>query len=97
MDSNPQLILSDHVEASRFELRADGELVGFVDYRADGANLRLVHTEVVPAFAGKGMGGKLARAVLDEVRARSVQVRPTCEFLATWIERHPDYADLVAP
>ena len=43
------------------------------------------------------MGSTLARVALDEVRADGTRtVRPLCPFIKAWIDKHPDYADLVA-
>ena len=58
--------------------------------------ITFVHTEIDDAYAGQGLGGKLARAALDDVRARGLAVRPDCPFIKGWIAKHPDYADLVA-
>jgi hypothetical protein len=35
-------------------------------------------------------------AVVDGVRARNLHVVPQCPFIAGYIDRHPDYRDLVA-
>ncbi len=86
-----------HAEAdARYELRLGDEVVGVVAYREDGDVLDLTHTEIDPAHEGEGLGSTLARGVLDDVRRRGVTVRPTCPFLRGWIEKHPDYQDLVA-
>lgn len=54
------------------------------------------HTEVDPAFAGKGVGGALARLALDDVRTQgSRKVLPLCPFIKAWIGKHPDYVPLV--
>jgi predicted GNAT family acetyltransferase len=55
-----------------------------------------MHTEVFDAFEGQGVGGALARGVLDDLQAREIKVRPFCPFIAGWIRRHPDYLDGVA-
>ena len=75
----------------------DGEdRVGLVEYRPAG-DLRVVtHTEVDDAAEGRGVGSQLARAVLDDARAQGLAVRPDCPFVRSWIEKHPDYQDLVA-
>ena len=54
-----------------------------------------VHTEVLPAFEGKGVGSRLATWALDDVRARGLKLTPQCPFIAAFIKRHPAYADLV--
>ena len=57
--------------------------------------IRLIHTEVPPAFSGQGHASTLARSALDDARARGLKVRPLCPFIRGWIKRHDDYADLV--
>ena len=64
--------------------------------RARRAKPRLiVHTGVDPAFEGKGVAGRAAALLLDEVRSRGEQIVPLCPFVRAYIERHPDYDDLV--
>ena len=85
----------DVPDQHRFEVHLDGELAGFAQYREDRGRYVFFHTEVDDAFEGKGLGSVLARSALDEMRARGVTIVPQCPFIATWIERHPDYQDLV--
>jgi predicted GNAT family acetyltransferase len=73
-----------------------GGATAFVTYRTEAHRLVLVHTEVPQALSGKGIGSAIARAVLDNARARGLRVVPECEFIASYIGRHPDYAGLVA-
>ncbi|TYK48396.1 GNAT family N-acetyltransferase [Actinomadura decatromicini] len=90
--------ITDNAERKRYEIRLDGELAGFADYEpAENDILVLTHTEVDPAFEGKGVGGTLARGVLDDLRAQNRTVIPLCPFIKGWIQRHPDYRDVVAP
>jgi predicted GNAT family acetyltransferase len=56
----------------------------------------MVHTEIEPAFEGEGFGSALVSGALDDVRARGKRVRPLCPFVAAYVKRHPEYADLVA-
>jgi predicted GNAT family acetyltransferase len=91
------LRVEDNPALARFEATVGGEPAGFVAYRLNGNTIALTHTEVLPAFEGRGVGGALARSALDDARHRELTVQPSCPFIASWIERHPDYADLVAP
>ncbi len=84
--------LADEPAHNRFEARVAGELAGFIDYRRSGSRLILVHTEVLPAFEGKGIASALARFVLDGLRDRGEQVSIRCPYLAAFVERHPEYA-----
>ena len=87
--------ITDNAAASRYELDVDGT-AAFVEYARAGDAIVLVHTEVPEALAGQGVGSRLAKAVLERVRAHGGKVVPRCEFIASYIERHPEYRDLVA-
>jgi predicted GNAT family acetyltransferase len=89
------VLVTDVPDARRFEAYVDDELVAFVEYRLAPGVITFLHTEVLPGNEGRGVGGQVARTVLDEARARGLRVRPLCPFIAAWIRRHPEYADLV--
>lgn len=90
-------VVTHNPQALRYEAHLDGELAGFAEYTADGDVLVFHHTEVDPAFGGRGVATALARGALDQVRdAGGRRVRPDCPFIAAWIEKHPDYQGLVA-
>lgn len=98
MSAAPDPSTVEVVEAAdrqRYEARLGGELAGFAEYRRRDGRTVFTHTEVDGRFEGQGVGGALARAALDDVRARGEQAVPVCPFIAGWIERHPDYDDLV--
>src|SRR5690606_19380608 len=88
--------VADNVAAARFEVRLDGTVVGFADYVLKGGTIILSHTEVQPEFEGRGLGSRLARAALDAARDAGLKVIPRCPSIARYIDRHPEYADLVA-
>lgn len=81
---------------SRYEARVGAELAGIAAYEREEGRITFVHTAVEDEFEGQGVGGALARYALDEARSARLEVRPWCPFFRGWIERHPDYADLVA-
>lgn len=85
----------DNRDRSRYEVRVDGEMAGFAQYVMRGGRIVFVHTEIDDAFEGKGVGSALAKGALDDVRARGLPVVPICPFIASYIERHPEYQDLV--
>ena len=86
----------DHPQMRRFEIRLDGQLAGTAAYRLEPGRVRFTHTEVDPAYEGHGLGGQLAAGALDLVRERDLKVVPSCPFIAEYIERNPQYKDLVA-
>lgn len=91
-----QTSVTDNPDRSRFEITADGEPAGYAEYVLGEGSIELTHTVVDDAFEGKGIGGTLVKAALTEARERGLKVTPTCPFVKSYIERHPDFADLVA-
>ncbi|HEX6887100.1 MAG TPA: GNAT family N-acetyltransferase [Candidatus Nanopelagicales bacterium] len=90
------ITVADNPDRMRYELRtADGEVAGSATYARRGRSVVIDHTTIRDAYEGRGYGSALARGALDDIRARGLQVVPVCEFLAGWIDRNPDYADLV--
>lgn len=88
--------VADAPAQHRYEARVDGELAGFAEYMTTATVIVFTHTEVDPAFEGKGVGGALVRTALDDVRRQGVRkVLPLCPFVKAWIGKHPDYLDLV--
>ena len=80
----------------RYEVYVDGKLAGFAEYIEMSGLVIFSHTEVLPEFEGQGVGSALARYALDDVRAEGTRrVQPLCPFIKSYIERHPDYQDLV--
>jgi predicted GNAT family acetyltransferase len=90
------IALTDNPGAHRFELRRGGALAAHADYTLRGGVLTLVHTEVGKAFEGQGLGSRIARFALDDIRRRGLKVVPVCEFFAGWMGKHPEYDDLRA-
>jgi hypothetical protein len=82
---------------SRFELRVEGELVGWAEYLPAGESVIIAHTEIDERREGEGLGSVLVRGTLDCIRASGKTVIPTCPFTAASIQRHPEYVDLVDP
>jgi hypothetical protein len=87
---------ADNAGQHRFELRKAGEVAAIAEYQLRPGAVTFIHTEVLPKFEGQGLGSKLARAALDEVRRRGLRAIPQCPFIAGYIRKHPEYLDLVA-
>jgi len=89
------VVITDNRDFWRVEAHLDGKVAGFATYRDRPGRREFLHTEVDPAFEGRGVGGDLVRGALERARADGVRVVPTCPFVKGWIDEHPDYADLV--
>ena len=87
----------DNPDRQRYEAYLGDSLAGFADYTLEEGRITFTHTEVGDEFGGQGVGSALARGALDDVRARGGRtVVARCEFIAGWIDKHPEYADLLA-
>ncbi|MEZ5076242.1 MAG: GNAT family N-acetyltransferase [Solirubrobacterales bacterium] len=87
--------VADNPEESRYEIRVDGELAGRIDYRSRGSRVAMIHTEIDPAFEGRGLATQLISTALDEARERGLQVLPHCPFVRAYVARHAEYVELV--
>ena len=80
--------------SGRFSTQLDGHEAELV-YRHQDGRMVIDHTGVPEAIGGRGVAGALVKAALDYARAESLRVVPLCSYTATYIQRHPEYADLV--
>ncbi|MEU8510089.1 GNAT family N-acetyltransferase [Kitasatospora sp. NPDC048722] len=88
------LSVRDAEERNRFEAWVDDRMAGFAEYLRSDNLVVYPHTVVEPDFEGQGVGGALARAALDDARARNLPVLATCPFIKAWMIRHPEYVAL---
>jgi predicted GNAT family acetyltransferase len=86
--------VSNNPALSRYELAVDGHYAATY-YDIAGGLITFVHTEVPAELGGKGIGSKLVQGALDQVRAAGLKVIAQCPFVKAWIDKHPDYADLL--
>ena len=94
-DQGDDIVIADAPGESRYEARVEGELAGILRYDLHDRWLVLVHTEVQPAFEGRGIGSRLAKWALDDARRRGLAVTPQCPFVLGYVKRHREYRDLI--
>ncbi|WP_420450993.1 GNAT family N-acetyltransferase [Ilumatobacter sp.] len=90
------LTVVDVPDASRYELRLDGERVGLADYSIDGSVVTVPHVETDPAHRGRGYAATLMAGLLDDLRDRGRTIVPRCPFAASYVRDHPETQDLLA-
>ncbi len=98
-DTPPRIApdVRDAPERSRYEARVGDRVAGTLAYRlVEGDVIVLVSTKVDPVFEGGGIGSAIVRHALEDARARRLHVVPRCPFVATYLKRHPEYADVIA-
>ena len=88
------MTLRNNTEEHRYELDVDGA-TALLYYRLAPGVITLVHTEVPSALEGRGIGSKLVRAVLEDIRAQGLKVVARCPFVSAWMSKHPEFNDLL--
>ncbi|MBC2681211.1 GNAT family N-acetyltransferase [Corynebacterium anserum] len=83
-------------KASRYVIDVDGAEAGYAEFvdRRDGVR-DFNHTVVDPAFRGQGLSKPLISAALEATRAEGKKVIPTCSAVQAFIEKNPEYRDLI--
>jgi predicted GNAT family acetyltransferase len=83
----------DNTQLHRFELDVEDQ-IAYSNYQRANGVLTVLHTEVPKVLEGRGIGSTLARGLLDIARAEGLKVKPLCPFVRSFMDRHPEYADL---
>ena len=91
-----ELRVADNPAKHRYEAILDDQVVGVSVNELIDDRIVFHHTEVDSGLEGLGVGSRLAKGALDDVRRRGLKVVARCPFIAAWLKRHPDYADLLA-
>lgn len=94
MSSHPPVIIRHDIAASSFITEIDGHRA-HADYQLDGTRMVFTHTYVPPELRGRGIAEQLVRPALAHARAHNLRVVPTCSYVAAFIERHREFADLL--
>ena len=74
--------LVDNADEKRYDIKTQGFII-------------LTHTEVPEKYEGQGIGAELVHDVLEDLRAKKLQMIPQCPFIAQYIRRHPEWVDVV--
>lgn len=93
--SGASVVVADAPDRHRYEARIADELTGVLEYVIKRDRIALVHTEVLPAFEGRGVAASLARWALDDARRRGRRVIASCPYVRRYLEKHPEDHDIV--
>jgi predicted GNAT family acetyltransferase len=86
--------IRDNKAQSRFELDVGGALA-FANYRLAPGKVIITHTETPRALRGRGIASTLVKGALDLIRADGLKVVAGCSFVVDYLDKHPEFADLV--
>ena len=79
---------------NRFEIWIEGQL-SKLDYAQRGSTIIMTHVGVPHEFRGLGIAGKITEAGLEYAKEKNLRVIPMCSYVAAYIRRHPQYAELM--
>lgn len=88
-------MVRDNSARQQYELRVGGALA-LAAYKLEGDVIRFTHTEVPGKLEGQGIGSRLVRGALEDVRRRGLKVVPSCAFVRAYMDKHPETQDLLA-
>lgn len=88
-------MVRNNAALSRYELDIDGA-TAFANYRLAPGKVIITHTETPPALRGRGIASRLVQGVLEQIRANGLKVVPGCGFVADYLDKHPEFADIAA-
>lgn len=87
---------TDQTDASRFELRAGGELVSVLDYRMNGDTVALTRAFTNPTKRGSGYAAVVTERAVDAIEQQGRKALPVCWYVADWFDEHPERAGVLA-
>src|SRR5882757_558348 len=85
----------DNKAQSRFELDVEGA-VAFANYRLAPSRVIITHTETPRALRGRGIASELVKGALELIRADGLKVVAGCGFVVDYLQKHPEFSDLMA-
>ncbi|MFE7790040.1 GNAT family N-acetyltransferase [Streptomyces sp. NPDC057460] len=81
----------------KYEILVDGKTAGFTAYRDRESQRVFYHTEIDDAFAGQGLASLLVQQALTDVRASGKRIVPVCPYVAKFLKKHTEFADITDP
>ncbi|MFB7080765.1 GNAT family N-acetyltransferase [Streptomyces sp. NPDC056308] len=81
----------------RYEILVDDKRAGLTAYRDRDDRRVFFHTEIDDAHAGRGLAGILVEQALADVRASGMRIVPVCPYVAKFLKKHREFADITDP
>jgi predicted GNAT family acetyltransferase len=93
----PTVAVVHHSDDEYYELLVDGERAGILVYHTIGSQLSITHTVIEQTYRGRGLSWALVGHALDDIRTKSVTVSNYCAVVSRFVEKNPEYRDLLSP
>lgn len=95
MEAESQITVVNNHERSRYEASLEGQRAAYSTYEREPGRVVITHTVVRPQFEGRGVGSRLAKFAVDDVRDRGLRIKPVCDFTRNWLRAHPEHDAIV--
>lgn len=95
MTDDSQIEIRNDQADGKFEAWLGDQLVGVVVYERNGQRYLLTHAAVLPEYQHHGIGNRLIGGVLQTIRDEGATATIICPSVRTFVDHHPDYADVV--
>jgi uncharacterized protein len=95
VESEPELAFIDNRERGRYQALLDGRPIAFSEYETEPGRIVFTHTVVRPEYEGRGVGSRLAKFAINDVRDRGLRITPICPFIRAYVRRHHEYDAIV--
>lgn len=94
MKNDGEPVVRDNEARRRYEITVEGR-TALLTYERQPGSIELIHTEVPSELQGRGLASTLARTALEAARTAGERVIVTCPYVEAYVERHPEYQDLL--
>lgn len=85
----PEITVQRDDAEGRYEIRVGDVLAGFSEFYVDPRGRIVVpHTEIDPAFEGRGLGKILVGQELADIAARGETLVPRCPFVRRYLQKN---------
>ena len=73
----------------------NNEDIGYISFDRKNDTVVIISTVVYEKYQGKGMASALIKEILTYAKNNNIKVKPLCSFVVHYIEKHPEYKELV--
>lgn len=94
--ASPTVAVVHHADDEFYELLVDGQRAGLLVYHVIGSHLSITHTVIEQSYRGRGLSWVLVGRALDDIRTRSVTVSNYCAVVRQFVEKNPEYRDVLS-
>lgn len=95
MENKVQIKINDKGEGLFF-IEDHREQIARLDIKISNKTLVALHTEVNPAYEGKGLAKKMFQQMVDYARENNLKVKAECSYVNLQFKKDPgEYADVL--